>query len=450
MLSLKAHNRCKILKKQRGNILVMFTIGLFSLIALAALALDGGHLLLNKSRLQNITDAAALHAARTLELGGSHALARVAAIEIIELNLDHNENFEIKESLTDLWSIDTTDVNAVIYVEFSDTADPFADSWFDEEDALYVKVKIGDVNLSNFLANILSFSKYISASALAGPSAAIEDCYNNLMPLLVCGDFDEFGDPLYSTLVDAEGNPSHAFGLPLKELYVLKIPSNTDPLLSAGNFQLIDFGTGKNTVKDMLAGADIDDTDICISPDQLLSSEPGNAAGPTKKPLDTRFGEYSGEFNGTSSEYPRDLNICQGPHITLDASGELETAADAKAYRYDQYLSDQPAVCDSVADGAVTGNIDYLEGNESGFERRILNIVIGDCTDTAVTNGKTPIPYKGTGCFFLTQNVDTGGTNSFIVGEFIKNCSIHGTPSKDAIDGNDTIVLFHVPGSTDS
>ena len=32
-------------QQQKGNILVMFTIGLFVLIGMSALALDGGHLL---------------------------------------------------------------------------------------------------------------------------------------------------------------------------------------------------------------------------------------------------------------------------------------------------------------------------------------------------------------------------------------------------------------------
>ena len=49
--------------KQHGNILVVFTVALFALIGMASLALDGGHLLLNKGKLQNLVDAAALHAA---------------------------------------------------------------------------------------------------------------------------------------------------------------------------------------------------------------------------------------------------------------------------------------------------------------------------------------------------------------------------------------------------
>ncbi len=59
------------LGRQTGAILVMFTIGLFSLLVVAALALDGGHLLLNKGRLQNAVDASALYAAKVVQDGGT-------------------------------------------------------------------------------------------------------------------------------------------------------------------------------------------------------------------------------------------------------------------------------------------------------------------------------------------------------------------------------------------
>ena len=159
MVSLRDHKKDKILNKQRGNILVMFTIGLFALIAMAALALDGGHLLLNKSRLQNIADAAALHAAKTLDEGGSHADAIDAVENIINLNLDHGENVEIKDAL---------DISA-IKVDFLVSPDPSHSTT--NNDPRYVRVEIPSLTLNNFLADIMSFSKNVSATALAGPSA---------------------------------------------------------------------------------------------------------------------------------------------------------------------------------------------------------------------------------------------------------------------------------------
>jgi hypothetical protein len=441
----KKYYQGQLLKKQQGNILVIFTIGLFALIAMAALALDGGHMLLNKSRLQNITDAAALHAAKTLEGGGNHDDARIAVLEIITLNLAHKENFEIYNELD--MSAEDTETGKII-VEFSERADPF-EMWTDEDKALYVKVEIRNINLNNFLADILSFSKQVSATALAGPSAAIEDCYNNLVPMMVCGAFDADGVPLHAGDVDGNGDPTHAFGLPLKKLYALKIGAGADSPIGPGNFQFIDLGNGKNTVRDMLAGADINETDVCFSPNEGVPTEPGNAVGPNLQGLNTRMEVNKKDEAG----YPRDLNTCQGPAIDfdldLDASGAVITSGIEKAYRYEQYLSDAPDVCENVVKGDVTGDI-LPKSTDIGkrSERRILNIVIGDCTGEV--NGKGTIPYKGTGCFFLTQDIDNGGQESFVIGEFVEDCSIRGTPSGSAIDGNDTIVLFHVPGSSDS
>ena len=62
--------------------MVLFVISLLALITLASLALDGGHLLLNKGRLQNLVDAAALHAAKELDLGATRAEAEDSSDKI--------------------------------------------------------------------------------------------------------------------------------------------------------------------------------------------------------------------------------------------------------------------------------------------------------------------------------------------------------------------------------
>ncbi len=53
-------------QSQQGVILPLLAIGMVFLIAMAGLALDGGHMMLNKTRLQNTVDAAALTAAKHL------------------------------------------------------------------------------------------------------------------------------------------------------------------------------------------------------------------------------------------------------------------------------------------------------------------------------------------------------------------------------------------------
>ena len=53
-------------ERQQGAVAILLTVAMVALLAMAGLALDGGHLLLNKTRLQNAVDAAALSGAKTL------------------------------------------------------------------------------------------------------------------------------------------------------------------------------------------------------------------------------------------------------------------------------------------------------------------------------------------------------------------------------------------------
>jgi Flp pilus assembly protein TadG len=52
-------------KRQQGVILVMVALALLPMLGLVGVAIDGAHGMLNKSRLQNTVDAAALSAAKT-------------------------------------------------------------------------------------------------------------------------------------------------------------------------------------------------------------------------------------------------------------------------------------------------------------------------------------------------------------------------------------------------
>jgi Flp pilus assembly protein TadG len=63
--------------KQKGVVGILVVVGLVALLAMAGLALDSGHAMLNKTRLQNAVDAAALSGAKELDLtGGDVFLAR--------------------------------------------------------------------------------------------------------------------------------------------------------------------------------------------------------------------------------------------------------------------------------------------------------------------------------------------------------------------------------------
>lgn len=74
--------------QQRGAVTIIIVIALLAILMMAALVLDGGHMLLNKTRLQNAVDAAALSGAKTLSqvMGASNAAstARDAALSTLQ------------------------------------------------------------------------------------------------------------------------------------------------------------------------------------------------------------------------------------------------------------------------------------------------------------------------------------------------------------------------------
>ncbi len=412
----------------------MFTVGLFALLAVAALALDSGHMLLNKGRLQNIVDASALSAAKTLQDGGSLYDARQSAVALIQQNLNHNENGELDDAI-DLSTIDynLTQVTAQIKIEFSALPDPFTPILV--EGSEYVRVSLEDIDLNNILAQILNFDKQVRASAVAGRSTDIE-CNHRLVPMMVCGVYAE---PNYPQLIDA----SQPFGLPTSELYVMKIGSKQNSPIGPGNFQLLrlDGGSGSSDLRKALAGEYSPNS--CVEAGSSVPTEPGNSVGPVAQGLNTRFGNW-GSAGMNSDDHPRDLNTCQGEEVKVDNDGDIipPSAPDAP-YRHSEYLAGTTNSCG-------TGDIVGLNDPTAAGERRELPVVIGLCD--GLSNGANTITALGTGCFFLTQEVKQKGNESYVIGEFISECSGLGNASLDPnyVSNNSTIVLYRDPDSPDS
>ncbi len=95
MKSVKKQVNQQLNNAESGGILVMATIGLLAVVGMAALALDSSHMLLNKGRLQNAVDSAALTAAKALQDNLSLADARQKAWAVLAENLGQNENHEM-------------------------------------------------------------------------------------------------------------------------------------------------------------------------------------------------------------------------------------------------------------------------------------------------------------------------------------------------------------------
>jgi Flp pilus assembly protein TadG len=163
--------------EQRGAALILVVVGMAAIIGIAGLALDPGHAMLNKTRLQNTVDAAALSAAKTLDETADVTLAEAAANVMFAANAGNAGNRELGQAYA-RGDVDVT-------VEFSSALNPFVAG---STPPAYVRVRAQGFSMPAWFSAIVGItSKSVAASAVAGPSPTINQACN-IMPMMVCGD----------------------------------------------------------------------------------------------------------------------------------------------------------------------------------------------------------------------------------------------------------------------
>ncbi|PAU51536.1 TadE/TadG family type IV pilus assembly protein [Pseudomonas sp. PICF141] len=396
-------------RRQEGSVSVLMVIALAVMSMLAALALDGGHMLLNKTRLQNAVDAAALSGAKTLsQVAGAANFAsttRSAALDTLLQNANAAGNNELSTAVAG-------NPGAFAVVELSDSVyGPF--TFPGPTNAKYVRVSVSNYSLTGFFWGFVqSFGvlgdKAVAAIATAGPSPT-SPC--DLAPLMVCGDATQY-DP----------DAGMFWGFQFGDLQVLKSAAGNSAAIGPGNFQLLDFGSGGSTVRQDLAGGG----SVCRNVGENVQTSPGNMVGPASQGLNTRFGIYNGPVS--ASDYPPDLvTASSNPQITYNDSvtpaqaqykGQPVTSSDGNLTAGGEAIMDYNDWRASVA-ACVAGAGSGCESN-GVFERRMLKIVVGECTGKQ--GGSTSIPVLGFGCYFVVQPMNGGGTEAQIFGQFVKEC----------------------------
>lgn len=408
--------------RQRGAVIVLLAAAMLALLASAGLALDISHQLINKTRLQNTVDAAALAGAKVLDQTADTALAAAAVQTMFADNADDPGNFELNNA-----ALTPT-------VQFSNTVSPFVPG---TTPAMYVRVIANDFVMPAWLIQVLGIGqKSVSATAVAGPSPTINSSCN-LVPLIICGDPTQ----------DPSVNGNTFWGYQDGDVHRLKSGSNTgEPDIGPGNFQLAELGgSGADVVRENLAGG----YDGCVTTSDEIPTQPGNQAGPVAQGLNTRFNHYTGAMS--PGDYPPDVVIeeqmppgleygSKDPtHNDYDASCPsaitlggtcINSAADLD-FNFDNYES------------RVTANsLDIPEVAGGAFDRRTMPVMVADCT--AAGGGKQDLPLLGFGCFFLLQKTTQSGQENEIFGEFAKECATPGFagPEPTVIPGPHIIQLY--------
>ena len=402
--------------------MILVVAGMVAILGIAGLALDSGHAMLNKTRLQNTVDAAALAAAKTLDQTADVALAEAAAGVMFAMNADNAGNRELGEAYAS--------GNVEVTVEFSSTLNPFVAG---STPPAYVRVRAQGFSMPAWFSAVVGITeKSVAASAVAGPSPTINQACN-IMPMMVCGD-------------PAAGPPY--FGYTPNQPEVLKSStSNGSWEVGPGNFQLIRLGDGQGGayVREAMAGG----YDGCMTAGDNIETEPGNTVGPVVQGFNTRFGSYLGPMNGQQSTYPPDVVTTQPvPPLgydrttdTITQGGTPITDATQIDFSYDHY---------SARVEGANYNHQPAPTGMGAFQRREAPIAIGNCDGT--TNGQGEVPLLGFGCFFLLQEAQQQGNESYIFGQFLEDCRAGGMPGPEPtnVPGPYLIQLYRDFASTDS
>ena len=401
-------------QQQRGAMLVLVVIALASMLLMGALALDGSHMLVNKSRLQNAVDAAALSGAKTLStvMGttGSASLTQTAALNTLSLNANATGNQELATAIgNNPGAFATVELASSVYGPFSFPG---------PANASYVRVTVSNYSLAGFFWGVFQTlgngvgNKFVTAVATAGPSPT-SPC--DLTPLMVCGD-------------PTQNSPATGmfWGFRFGDPQVLKTAAGNSSPIGPGNFQLLDFGSGGNTVREGLAGG----INQCNNVGSNVQTKPGNTVGPASQGLNTRFNQYSGGLS--SADYPPDLVVTVNSksftydntlaqiqyenQLVTSNSGNLSAGGNA-LYDYNDWVQD---AANCVAGGGGSCQ------NGGAFERRIIKIVIGDCSGK--NDGTSSIPVLGFGCYFVLQPASQQGNSAQIFGQFQSVCEGDNVP----------------------
>lgn len=438
----QSRRRQALPQRQRGAAIVLIVIALAAILMMSALALDGGHMLVNKTRLQSAVDAAALSGAKTLQeqLGAADAEfnARQDALQTLVLNAAASGNAELADAIGNA-------VGNFAVVEFSDSIYGLF-TYPGPANARYVRVRVPDFPLTGFFWGFVQamgsggdMDKAVTAMATAGPSPT-SPC--DIAPLMVCGD---------PNVYDPENGMF--WGYEFGDLEVLKMAAGNTSPIGPGNFQLIRLdGTGKSDIRDALAGGIAQ----CNTVDDTVDTETGNAVGPVAQGLNTRFGRYSGYFKSSdSTQYPPDLVVAFSTVSQGQGGGQGGGNSTVPALSLDDddstilYDESDPVQADSDGNISSSGGVQLDDYNDwverqadcpSGSycqsngarERRMLKIVVGNCTGQ--NNGQSTLPVLGFGCFFILQTVAQQGTEAQIFGQFIRECEGDNVPGPNPVN----------------
>lgn len=384
------------LKKQRGTVVVVVTIALPILLLIMGMALDFGHVFVNKTRLQNALDATALSAATVINKNVKNGTdpATAAGKATFTQFMAGFGNDELKGLNPDK-----------LVFEYSRTLNPWTTFNAATDTFAYVRVtSTGMLNVTPVLIQVTNkFTDDIPVPAISTAGPVGNNC--ELVPLVIC---PKAGAPTGCDEYGCNGIPFHKKVCLKGGTDAAKDGSCQDPSLPTGNFGLLRFDgfSGGDDIKKLLAGT----VNTCAN---TATWENGNKVGPVSQGIEKRFTD-----DLVQTEYK--------PPIYPDPY-------PAEGYQ-PQYASETNAQLAKTPVPAGTVN-----------NRVVAVPVVEDCSTS-------PVKIVAASCFLMTEKPTHTGTANEIIGELTGTCPGPGTfdPTNPVVFGPYKIVLFKSFGSNDS
>ncbi len=271
-------------KKQRGVITVLVAIALPVLLLIMGLALDFGHVFVNKTRLQNALDATALSAAIAVNGDITHNIANANEAGRTTFN-----QFKAASGNDELSGLDSTD----LVFDYSRTLQPWAS--FNPAADKFAFVRVASTNMLNVtpvLIRVLAqFSDDMPVPAIATAGPTGNNCC--IAPFLLCADMTASA-PLYGYTIGQTKD--------LNQANCTGSGQNQICQLTAGNYGLLNLpgSQGGNDIRLALQGRC---SNSCGLPTGLpLNTQTGNVWGAVKQGIDYRIDELDTNHNDYSSE----------------------------------------------------------------------------------------------------------------------------------------------------
>lgn len=369
-------------RKQSGAVAIITALALVVLVGFAGLALDGGHLYLTKTELQNAADACAL--AASYELTGSPIPAD---------NFTRGENAGKTVGTQNNVDFQGGAISAAdIAVEFAPTlVGPWVSAGFATGTSKYVRCTIAENGIKPWFMQVMGFGdQTVRALATATLSPSQNNC---AIPMGMCSQGPATGTPPY--------------GLVVGQWYDGRFDAGGG---STGSFNWIDYtppSGGESELAELLTGAGMCNQSVTVPVGE--SGIMGNAAA---RAWNSRFGLYQG--------------------ATLDADGAIPDRS-GYAYTSKNWSAASNALPDFLAKRGVNApyGISTKDGNDltglsvsnaykpstvdehrtKGADRRLVTAPIVNCQDWATSQ---VVEIKAWACVLMLHPIASTGDTIFM------------------------------------